>query len=51
MAQAKAGFDIHVPFVEHLGIRILEKAEGVVTLRLDPRPEFENSWGRCTAAC
>jgi uncharacterized protein (TIGR00369 family) len=44
-APQKAGFDIHVPFVEHLGIRVTEKAEGMVRLRLDPRPEFENSWG------
>ncbi|MBC8008416.1 MAG: PaaI family thioesterase [Prolixibacteraceae bacterium] len=45
MAQAKAGFNIHVPFVEHLGLQILEKGDGVVRLRLDPRPELENSWG------
>jgi uncharacterized protein (TIGR00369 family) len=41
----KAGFDIHVPFVEHLGIRITEKGSGLVRLRLEPRPEFCNSWG------
>jgi uncharacterized protein (TIGR00369 family) len=45
MAEAKSGFNIHVPFVEHLGLRILEKGDGVVRLRLDPRPEFANSWG------
>ena len=45
MAAQKAGFHIHVPFVEHLGVRILEKGAGVVRLRLDPRPELENSWG------
>lgn len=45
MGGQKAGFDIHVPFVEHLGIRIVEKGSGVVRLRLDPRPEFLNSWG------
>jgi len=45
MARQKAGFDIHVPFVEHLGIRIVEKHDGVVRLRLDPKPEFANSWG------
>ena len=45
MAEPKAGFYIHVPFIEHLGIRILEKGDGVVRLRLDPRPEFANSWG------
>lgn len=45
MAEQKAGFNIHVPFVEHLGIRILDKDEGLVRLRLDPRPELANSWG------
>lgn len=45
MAQQKAGFDIHVPFVEHLGMQITEKKNGLVRLRLDPRPELENSWG------
>jgi uncharacterized protein (TIGR00369 family) len=45
MATQKAGFDIHVPFVEHLGVQILQKGDGVVRLRLDPRPELENSWG------
>ena len=45
MAQQKAGFDIHVPFVEHLGMQITEKKSGLVRLRLDPRPELENSWG------
>lgn len=44
MAQ-KAGFDIHVPFLEHLGIRITEKRAGMVRVRLEPRPELENSWG------
>ena len=45
MAQANAGFHIHVPFVEHLGLQILKRGDGVVRLRLDPRPEFKNSWG------
>jgi uncharacterized protein (TIGR00369 family) len=45
MSAQKAGFNIHVPFVEHLGVRILEKGDGVLRLRLDPRPELENSWG------
>ena len=45
MSAQKAGFDIHVPFLEHLGIRITGKGDGVVRLRLEPRPEFENSWG------
>jgi uncharacterized protein (TIGR00369 family) len=45
MAAQKAGFHIHVPFVEHLGVQILQRGDGVVRLRLDPRPELENSWG------
>ena len=45
MAAQKAGFHIHVPFVEHLGVRIVDKNAGVVRLRLDPRPELQNSWG------
>jgi len=45
MAAQKAGFNIRVPFVDHLGVRILEKEEGMVRLQLDPRPELENSWG------
>ena len=45
MAEQKAGFNIHVPFVEHLGVSITERGNGVVKLRLDPRPELENSWG------
>jgi uncharacterized protein (TIGR00369 family) len=45
MAAQKAGFNIHVPFVEHLGARITERGDGIVRLRLDPRPELANSWG------
>jgi len=37
-------FDIHVPFVEHLGLRLLEKADGHTLIEFDPRPEHENSW-------
>jgi uncharacterized protein (TIGR00369 family) len=45
MAEQKAGFNIHVPFVEHLGVRITERGDGLARLRLDSRPELENSWG------
>lgn len=45
MAQQKAGFNIHVPFIDHLGIRITDRENGMVRLRLEPRPELENSWG------
>jgi uncharacterized protein (TIGR00369 family) len=37
-------FDIHVPFVEHLGMRLLEKADGRSLIQFDPRPEHLNSW-------
>jgi uncharacterized protein (TIGR00369 family) len=37
-------FDILIPFVEHLGIQLLEKDGGHVSIRLDPRPEHLNSW-------
>ena len=37
-------FDILIPFVEHLGIRLLEKGGGRVLIRLDPLPEHLNSW-------
>ena len=37
-------FDIHVPFVEHLGLRLLEKTDGHTLIEFDPRPEHENSW-------
>jgi uncharacterized protein (TIGR00369 family) len=37
-------FDIHIPFVEHLGIQLLEKADGIMRLRFTPRPEHLNSW-------
>jgi len=46
--QAEAGtatsFDIHIPFVEHLGLQLLEKGDGRVLIRLDPRAEHLNSW-------
>jgi uncharacterized protein (TIGR00369 family) len=45
MTRAATGFDIHVPFVEHLGLQLLEKRNGTVRMRLQPQPEFENSWG------
>lgn len=37
-------FDIDVPFVEHLGLRLLEKADGRAVIQFDPRPEHFNSW-------
>jgi len=39
-----ANFDIYIPFVEHLGIRLLDKADGIMRLRFSARPEHLNSW-------
>ena len=41
---SETGFDIHMPFVEHLGLQLLEKSGGRARVRLDPRPEHLNSW-------
>jgi len=40
----RSNFDIHIPFVEHLGIELLEKADGTLRLKFAPRPEHLNSW-------
>ena len=37
-------FDINIPFIEHLGVQLLEKGDGRVVVRLEPRPEHLNSW-------
>jgi uncharacterized protein (TIGR00369 family) len=43
MRQAK--FDIRIPFVDLLGIELLEKADGRARLSFTPAPEHLNSWG------
>ena len=42
--KARSSFDIQIPFVEHLGLQLLEKGDGRVLIRLEPRPEHMNSW-------
>lgn len=37
-------FDLHIPFVDHLGIQLLEKGDGRVRIRFEPKPEHLNSW-------
>jgi uncharacterized protein (TIGR00369 family) len=37
-------FDIHIPFVEHLGIDLLEKGGGRTRLAFAPAPHHLNSW-------
>ncbi|MCX7891536.1 MAG: PaaI family thioesterase [Burkholderiales bacterium] len=36
---------VRVPFVEHLGIRLLEQSQARAAIALDRRPELLNSWG------
>lgn len=36
---------VRVPFVEHLGIRLLEQSKTRAAIVLDKRPELLNSWG------
>jgi uncharacterized protein (TIGR00369 family) len=38
-------FGLKVPFVEHLGIRVLSQEPGHVVCVLDSKPEHRNSWG------
>ena len=37
-------FDLRIPFVDHLGVELLEKADGRVRIAFAPRPEHFNSW-------
>jgi uncharacterized protein (TIGR00369 family) len=39
-----SSFDIQVPFVEHLGMQLLEKSDGRALIRFEPHPEHLNSW-------
>jgi uncharacterized protein (TIGR00369 family) len=44
-AQTGAGdFDVLIPFVEHLGFRLLEKSGGRARVAFRPGPEHLNSW-------
>ena len=40
----ETNFDIRMPFAEHLGLRLLEKADGHALIEFDARPAHENSW-------
>ena len=39
-----SSFDIYIPFVDHLGIELLEKVDGRVRIRFYPKSEHLNSW-------
>jgi uncharacterized protein (TIGR00369 family) len=40
----RAKFDIRIPFVDLLGIELLEKADGRARIGFEPSPEHLNSW-------
>jgi len=37
-------FPVHIPFVEHLGLQLLQWADGVAEVAFEPRPEHMNSF-------
>ncbi|MSQ60581.1 MAG: PaaI family thioesterase [Betaproteobacteria bacterium] len=37
-------FDIKIPYVEHMGMRLLEKADGKARVAFEPKAEHFNSW-------
>ncbi len=39
-----SGFPIEVPFIEHLGIRMIEHTEDAAVIVLDVQPWMRNSW-------
>jgi uncharacterized protein (TIGR00369 family) len=40
----RSGFDVLIPFLEHLGFRLLEIGGGRARVGFDPKPEHMNSW-------
>jgi len=38
-------FDVTIPFVEHLGIRLVERSKERAIVSLAKRPDLLNSWG------
>ena len=41
---AASDFDVLIPFLEHLGLRLLEIGGGRARVAFDPKPEHMNSW-------
>ncbi len=41
----QVGIDIPVPFVEHLGIYLIDKTRGEVTIGIKDMARLRNSWG------
>ncbi len=40
----ESNFDIQIPYVEHMGMRLLEKAGGKARVAFEPKTEHFNSW-------
>ena len=40
----RSEFGVSIPFVEHLGIRLVEQGRERAIVSLEHRPEFTNSW-------
>lgn len=45
MSRPQPGFGVTIPFVEHLGIRLVEKNRERAVVSLKRQPELLNSWG------
>ena len=45
MSAHRPEFGVHIPFVEHLGIRLVEQNRERAIISLKRRPELLNSWG------
>ncbi len=43
--RARSEFGVSIPFVEHLGIRLVEQGRERAIVSLKRRPELLNSWG------
>ena len=42
----RSGIDIHIPFAEHLGVRLLSQGDGRAEIELALKDEHHNSWGK-----
>jgi uncharacterized protein (TIGR00369 family) len=44
-APAAIPYGLNVPFIEHLGVRVISQEPGKVVCVLEVKPEHRNSWG------
>ncbi len=45
MQASKAGFEVDIPFVDHLGFEIIHMQDGVSEMRYEAKPAHLNSFG------